>query len=258
MPLGGRTATRRNLGVACLLLGLIAGSVTWSFDPRPAAGRTPGPAAGRPFRLPFEDPPGAGTWLLGQPFGNTTGAYRLGDVWYAAGQGLHFGVDFLAPCGTPLVAVGDGEVVQADWAARGSGPHNLVLRFPAQGVTVLYGHLLERPRLEPGQPVHRGARIALSGDPDATCDSRPHLHLEVRSLDYRIAYNPLDWIEADWDALFLIGPFSDVSFVRDREHPRRWVEPRDQPVVRFGGPKLNAFPGWPEKSADAACVVSSC
>ena len=30
----------------------------------------------RPFQLPFLDPPGPNTWLFGQPYGNTVGAYR--------------------------------------------------------------------------------------------------------------------------------------------------------------------------------------
>ena len=32
-----------------------------------------------PLILPFQEPPGIDTWLLGQAYGNTTGAYRFGD-----------------------------------------------------------------------------------------------------------------------------------------------------------------------------------
>jgi murein DD-endopeptidase MepM/ murein hydrolase activator NlpD len=212
-----------------------------------------------PFGLPFSSPPGAATWLLGQPYGNTTGAYRFGDVWYGAGQGLHFGIDFIAPCGTPIVSIGDGVVVQADWLARGSGPHNLVVAHPEFEVTALYGHLLEKPDFEPGQPVARGQEVGLSGDPDSTCDSRPHLHLELRSSDYRTAYNPVAWIDADWHALMLVGPFSDISFARDVADPLRWVTPYDQPDVSFGGQRLNGYAsGWPSSSAEGNCVVDSC
>jgi hypothetical protein len=212
-----------------------------------------------PFVLPFADAPSPGGWLLGQLYGNTTGAYRFGDLWYKAGQGLHFGLDFTAPCGTPIVSIGNGEVVQADWTARGSGPHNLVVRHPDQGVTVLYGHLLRRPDLAPGERVSERQVIGASGDPDGTCEGRPHLHLEIRSLDYRTAYNPLDWIKADWDGLMLMGPFSDLNFVRNRAAPLKWVEPDDQPDVQFGGAPLNAFPNaWPQNDGEAACVVTSC
>jgi murein DD-endopeptidase MepM/ murein hydrolase activator NlpD len=218
-----------------------------------------GPAGTPPFIFPFTGPPGPATWMLGQLYGNTTGAFFQSDVWYAAGQGLHFGIDVLAPCGTPVVSIGDGEVVQADWTARGAGPHNLIVRHPAEGVTVLYGHLLEHPDLAPGQVVKRGQTVGLSGDPDSTCRSRPHLHLEVRSLDYRTAYNPILWIEADWDALMLAGPFSDVNFARDMTDPRRWVRPEAQPDVRFGGPALNHYARpWPAERAASACVVDPC
>jgi len=127
-----------------------------------------GPSGPPPFAFPFAGTPGPSTWLIGQLYGNTTGAYNLGDVWYAAGQGLHFGLDIIAPCGTPVLSIGDGEVVQADWTARGAGPHNLVVRHPREGVAVLYGHLLERPDLAPGEAVTRTQAVGRSGDPDST------------------------------------------------------------------------------------------
>src|SRR3990167_7795087 len=68
----------------------------------------------KPFILPFAAPPGPDTWLLGQMYGNTTGAYGNRRNFYAAGQGLHFGLDLSAPCGTEIVAIGDGVVVGAD------------------------------------------------------------------------------------------------------------------------------------------------
>ena len=46
-----------------------------------------------PFQLPFAEEPGPDTWLLGQAYGNTSGAYRQRTRAYAAGQGLHFGID---------------------------------------------------------------------------------------------------------------------------------------------------------------------
>ena len=73
------------------------------------AGRTPRPAAAqsaRPFGLPFADPPGPSTWLLVQAYGNTTTAFRWRLSQYGAGQGLHFGLDFSARCGTTVVAIG--------------------------------------------------------------------------------------------------------------------------------------------------------
>ncbi|MGF1503951.1 MAG: M23 family metallopeptidase [Anaerolineae bacterium] len=195
------------------------------------------------FILPFTDPPGPSTWYVVQFYGNTQGAYRNRVNWYQAGQGLHFGVVFAARCGTPVVAVGEGEIVGIDDLKRGAGPHNLLIEHP-NGYVSLYGHLLEAPQLYIGQTVEQGQVVGLSGDPDGSCTSRPHLHLEIRSVGYGYAYNPLDFIEADWDSLALFGPSS--GFQRDLNAPHRWQTLADQPSVDFWGPMLNEYDRpWP-------------
>ncbi len=196
-----------------------------------------------PFALPFDLPIGPSTWTIVQWYGNTQVAYHWRDKWYEAGQGLHFGLDFAAPCGTPVVAIGDGVVTFVDASRYGSGPHNLLIDH-RNGFASLYGHLAEKPALEVGQSVTRGQRIGLSGDPDLTCLSRPHLHLEIRDDTYHYAYNPVLFIEADWDMLALLGPAG--SFERDLDHPRRWMTPTDQPTVDFWEPMLNDYLNpWP-------------
>lgn len=200
----------------------------------------------KPFIFPVAMPPGPTTWMLGQPYGNTTGAFNFGTAWYSAGQGLHFGLDLSMPCGTPLVAVADGVVAFADNLSFGSGPHNLLIRHDAVGLISLYGHLLTRPALVPGQPVRQGEVIAQSGDPDRTCDSRPHLHLEIRSLDYGTTYNPVDYIDVNWHSLAIVGSYSSTLFQGDMTNPRRWMSLDDQPAVRFGGRRLNEYlAAWP-------------
>lgn len=200
----------------------------------------------KPFILPIAEPAGPSTWLFGQPYGNTVGAYNFGTAWYSAGQGLHFGIDVSMPCGTPLVAVADGSVIYLDNLAFGAGPHNLILRHDAIGVTTLYGHLLNMPPLQQYQSVTKGQLVGYSGDPDVTCDSRPHLHFEVRSLDYRTAYNPINYIEAPWDTLAAVGRFDSALFQMDLTNPRQWMRLDDQPPVAFGGARLNAYAqSWP-------------
>ena len=198
-----------------------------------------------PFRLPFADPPGPGTWLLGQPYGNTAGAYANRKTTYDAGQGLHFGVDLSTRCGYPIVAIGDGIVVKVDAMEHGSAPHNLMIAH-GNGYASFYGHLLERPALEIGQYVQAGETIAKTGDPDETCTSRPHLHLEIRDAStYTRAYNPIPLIAADWDSLALVGQFNN-GFARDLSDPQRWQRLDDQPEVRFWGPLLNDYANpWP-------------
>jgi murein DD-endopeptidase MepM/ murein hydrolase activator NlpD len=200
----------------------------------------------RPFRLPFTEPPGPDTWLLAQPYGNTTGAYRQRDTTYGASQGIHFGIDLSAPCGTELVAMADGVIFAVDALTYGSAPHNLLIDHPDLGYTVLYGHLLERPSVQPGQPVKAGEVVALSGDPAETCYGRPHLHLEVRASNNRARkYNPVLLIQADWNNLSLIGSFSR-TFERDLDAPRKWQHLDDQPEAVSGGVLLNDFANpWP-------------
>jgi murein DD-endopeptidase MepM/ murein hydrolase activator NlpD len=191
------------------------------------------------FGLPFATEPGPETWLVGQVYGNSTGAYARRREWYQAGQGIHFGIDFSARCGTQVVAIGDGTVLKVDAPEHGSLPHNLVIAHP-NGYASLYGHLLERPKLSVGQPVQKGQVVALTGDPDVTCTSRPHLHLEIRDDRLRRAFNAHNLIDADWEALMLVGSFGR-GFQRDLDDPRKWQTVWDQPDISFGGPLVNEF-----------------
>ena len=212
-------------------------------QPGPAA-RAAAPTADRPFGLPFNTPPGPSTWLFIQAYGNTVSAYRWRVSQYGAGQGLHFGLDFAARCGTPVVAIGDGVVLEVDNLSHGAGPHNLIIQH-ANGYASLYGHLLERAHLVAGDHVKRGQAIALSGDPDETCTSRPHLHLEIRTApNLGEAVNPIPLIAANWDALAITGAAG--RFERDLNQPRQWQFLDDQPQVRFGGKLLNQYAQpWP-------------
>ncbi len=203
-------------------------------------------APDKPLILPFRDPPGPDTWLLGQTYGNTTGAYFQRNTTYRFGQGVHFGIDFSAPCGTPVVAVADGVVALVDAKAYGSAPHNLIIDHPQLKYSTLYGHLLEKPKLAVGQKVKQGDVVALSGDPDSTCTSRPHLHLELRDYPGRgRLFNPIPLMRADWDNLALLGSFGR-GFERDLSDPRKWQQLDDQPNVTIGKPLLNNFANpWP-------------
>ncbi len=205
---------------------------------------TVGRAQGRrPFDLPFADPAGLGTWYVSHLYGNTVFAYSERHGMYRSGQGMHMGLDFAAPCGTPVLAIGDAVVKSVD-GPGGAGPHNLMLRH-ANGYVSFYGHLLQRPALNVGQSVAAGQVIALSGDMLGTCVDSPHLHLEIRDATATVFYNPITLIEADWHGLVLIGP-GTAPFAIDLEHPRRWREIDDQPTLRLGGPLLNDYAtSWP-------------
>jgi murein DD-endopeptidase MepM/ murein hydrolase activator NlpD len=253
----GKERVKRNLGaifIFVLLLSSIHSSRRTDGEAR---------AQARPFGLPFADPPGPDTWLLIQPYGNTTGAFRQRKSTYQAGQGIHFGVDLSAPCGYPLIAIGQGVVAKVDELRHGSAPHNLMINHP-NGYASFYGHLLEKPDLVVGQTVAQGDPVARVGDPEGYCagwlakgdltaaqagvrvPTRPHLHLEIRNTDgYNRAYNPILVIEADWDTLALTGA-AGLGFARDLDDPRRWQFLDDQPETAFWGPLLNDYAHpWP-------------
>jgi murein DD-endopeptidase MepM/ murein hydrolase activator NlpD len=232
----------RQLGHLALFTGLILLMGTVVYTPRATAQSE---ETQKPFILPFKGPPGPDTWLMAQAYGNTTGAYRQRNTTYSAVQGIHFGLDLSAPCGTEIVAMADGVIFAVDNLNFGSAPHNLMIDHPDLGYASFYGHLLEAPQLKVGQRVKAGEVVALSGDPAETCYGRPHLHLEIRDLRHVRKYNPLVLIQADWDNLALIGPFSQ-TFERDLDNPRQWQYLDDQPEAVIGGPLLNDFSHpWP-------------
>lgn len=84
----------------------------------------------------------------------------------------HKGVDFAMPVGTPVLAVGDGEVVIAK---RSGAAGNYVAIRHGRQYTTRYMHL-KKLLVKPGQKVKRGDRIALSGNTGRS--TGPHLHYE--------------------------------------------------------------------------------
>ena len=85
----------------------------------------------------------------------------------------HRGVDFAVPIGTPVLAVGDGEVLVAK--NGGAAGNYVALRHGRQYMT-RYMHL-SKVLVKPGQKVKRGDRIGLSGNTGRS--TGPHLHFEV-------------------------------------------------------------------------------
>lgn len=85
----------------------------------------------------------------------------------------HKGVDFALPVGTPVLAVGDGEVVMAK--NGGAAGNYVAIRHGRQYMT-RYMHL-KKVLVQPGEKVKRGDRIALSGNTGRS--TGPHLHFEI-------------------------------------------------------------------------------
>ena len=85
----------------------------------------------------------------------------------------HKGVDFAMPQGTPVLSVGDGEVVVA--RRSGAAGYYVAVRH-GRTYTTRYMHL-RKLLVKEGQKVKRGDRIALSGNTGRS--TGPHLHYEV-------------------------------------------------------------------------------
>ena len=85
----------------------------------------------------------------------------------------HKGVDFAMPQGTPVLSVGDGEVVVAK--RSGAAGYYVAVRH-GRTYTTRYMHL-RKLLVREGQKVKRGDRIALSGNTGRS--TGPHLHYEV-------------------------------------------------------------------------------
>ncbi|QIQ01606.1 M23 family metallopeptidase [Streptomyces liangshanensis] len=117
----------------------------------------------------------------------------IGTPYHASGSnwssGYHTGVDFLAPSGTVVKAVGAGTVVTA--GDGGSYGNQVVVRH-ADGMYSQYAHL-SSIAVSAGQTVSEGQQLGLSG---ATGNvTGPHLHFEIRTgPDYGSDVDPLAFL----------------------------------------------------------------
>jgi murein DD-endopeptidase MepM/ murein hydrolase activator NlpD len=89
-------------------------------------------------------------------------------------KSVHQGLDYHAPGGTPVSAIGAGRVLLAREFFYEGG---FVVIDHGQGLATLYMHLSET-RVREGDMVQRGQVIALSGASGRA--TGPHLHLGVR------------------------------------------------------------------------------
>ena len=111
---------------------------------------------------------------MGLPIKNgkiTTAYKKAGKMW---SKGYHTGVDFAVATGTPVLAVADGKIENANW---GKSYGNQVVQKVAGG-WVIYAHL-NAVRCKPGQVVKKGQIVGESGNSGNS--SGPHLHFEYRS-----------------------------------------------------------------------------
>ncbi|MBQ1122440.1 peptidoglycan DD-metalloendopeptidase family protein [Streptomyces sp. A73] len=117
---------------------------------------------------------------LGTPY------HQRGGSW---SSGMHTGVDFTVPTGTPVKAAGSGTVQKA---GRGGSYGNQVVIRHLDGTYSQYAHLSEIS-VSAGRHVKAGQKIGLSG---ATGNvTGPHLHFEIRTgPEYGSDINPVPFL----------------------------------------------------------------
>ncbi|MFF0551405.1 peptidoglycan DD-metalloendopeptidase family protein [Streptomyces sp. NPDC004311] len=144
--------------------------------PKAAAPAAPESAAGQAEEAPAAEAPAAkpsAAGFVAPVGGGVSTAYRTaGAMW---SSGYHTGVDFIAPMGTTVKAVGAGTVVSAGWS--GSYGNEVVIRH-ADGKYSQYAHLSQLS-VSSGQSVTAGQSIGLSGSTGNS--TGPHLHFEIRT-----------------------------------------------------------------------------
>ncbi|GLX41701.1 peptidase [Streptomyces roseochromogenus] len=107
-----------------------------------------------------------------------------GSMW---SSGHHTGLDFAAPTGTPVKAVGGGKVISAGWS--GAYGYRIVLQLD-DGTEVWYCHLssmsVTSGTVGAGETI---GRVGATGNVTGA-----HLHLEVRKGGSTV--DPLAWLES--------------------------------------------------------------
>lgn len=127
-------------------------------------------------------------WVLPVASYHLTGRFgQSGSNWAM----FHHGLDFAADTGTPIHAVGNGEIISAGW--QNAYGNAIEIRHPG-GTVTLYGHMSRFAKT--GGSVKAGDVIGYVG---ATGNvTGPHCHLEVRphggGLDD--AVDPLPWLKS--------------------------------------------------------------
>lgn len=100
--------------------------------------------------------------------------YRVSPITGGAGD-FHRGQDYVAQCGTSVLAAATGTVTFVGWHQYGGG--NRVVVDHGNGLETTYNHLSSISVTE-GQTVSRGDVLALSGTTGASTGC--HLHFEVQ------------------------------------------------------------------------------
>ena len=178
----------------------------------------------------------------------TSPAFITGDHPTAETRTIHLGLDIFAPPGTPVYAPLAGKVhCLANNTARLDYGPLIILEHRAGEHTfyTLYGHLSAESldKLQPGQAVNAGERIATIGAPPTNGDWPPHLHFQIITdllgLDHdfpgvALASQREVWLSLSPDPALITGNLS-VRAIRESPLQQTYDETLAARRDRIGG-----------------------
>jgi murein DD-endopeptidase MepM/ murein hydrolase activator NlpD len=113
-----------------------------------------------------------------QGFGcSSLGFYPYNPDW---GCGVHDGIDYAAPTGTPILASAAGTVLFSGWCDCGLGYY--VELDHGNGVTTIYGHMASQPFVSAGQQVAQGETIGPIGSTGLSTGPHVHFMLQINGV----------------------------------------------------------------------------
>lgn len=122
-------------------------------------------------------------WAIGG-YGEDRVIYAMSPLFGgdADARSVHLGVDFWLPAGTPVFAAHAGQVHSlGNNSAFGDYGGTVLLAHPGIGLFSLYGHLAPGSinQLQAGQPIAKGERLGVLGEPHENVGWPPHLHFQL-------------------------------------------------------------------------------
>lgn len=168
-----------------------------------------------------------------QYYGNNNFAYKLwaeGKRWYQYAQGLHGGIDLGNSARSGILIYAGLNGVFHSYDRQYTLPNGLWVT--AGDYTVIYGHVANPRRFNPGDPITPDTVMG-----EIEFGGQNHLHLEVRYRS-RWIINPLVLMnKALQEAYMGKFPPSEKYFYRNAAW-NKWQSPFDQPVLLLGGPLI--------------------
>ncbi len=190
-------AHRATAAIATAVTDLVTAPAAPPAAAAPTTARVTPPAAATPTTAPATAPVATAPAMTTPTPAQPSSALPLPSQFLHNGA-VDQGVDYNAPGGTPLYAMGPGTIVQE--GISGFGPNAPVLHItagPLAGRTVYYGHA--GPDLVPvGAQVTAGQQISSVGDGIVGISAGPHLEIGFYPLGAQGAGRAmLDYIDEE-------------------------------------------------------------